>query len=142
MGNQTPSLFKILQFKNCISITNLILILQVANLAVVAYFTAALFSRQYLLPDSDAHTTFPNVSMAYSPKKPFDTHTPDLCFPFFTIIELVCYMGWIKVAETLLNPFGGLYIPNYTIYIYIYIYIIRNLLVNLTILHRYHAIEY
>ncbi len=27
-------------------------------------------------------------------------------FPFFTIIEFISYMGWIKVAETLLNPFG------------------------------------
>ena len=26
--------------------------------------------------------------------------------PFFTILEFVAYMGWIKVAETLLNPFG------------------------------------
>ena len=26
--------------------------------------------------------------------------------PFATIMELFCYLGWIKVAETLLNPFG------------------------------------
>ena len=26
--------------------------------------------------------------------------------PFFTILEFIAYMGWIKVAETLLNPFG------------------------------------
>ena len=22
------------------------------------------------------------------------------------MVEFICYMGWIKVAETLLNPFG------------------------------------
>jgi len=26
--------------------------------------------------------------------------------PVHTLVELLCYMGWIKVAETLLNPFG------------------------------------
>ena len=37
---------------------------------------------------------------------PFKAHTPDLYFPLFTIVEFLCYMGWIKVAESLLNPFG------------------------------------
>lgn len=41
-------------------------------------------------------------------KAPFDTHTPGYMFPVFTIIEMVCYMGWIKVAESLLNPFGSI----------------------------------
>ena len=26
--------------------------------------------------------------------------------PFFTLVQFFCYMGWTKVAETLLNPFG------------------------------------
>ena len=35
----------------------------------------------------------------------------EFCFavvyvPFFTIIEFIGYIGWIKVAETLLNPWG------------------------------------
>ena len=37
---------------------------------------------------------------------PFDEHTPDFYIPIFTILEFICYSGWIKVAETLLNPFG------------------------------------
>ena len=37
---------------------------------------------------------------------PFDFHTPDVKVPWFTMVEFICYMGWIKVAETLLNPFG------------------------------------
>ncbi len=45
--------------------------------------------------------------MTYSNSPPFNRHTPDFYFPFFTFIELLSYMGWIKVAETLLNPFGA-----------------------------------
>ena len=26
--------------------------------------------------------------------------------PFFTILEFIAFFGWIKVAESLLNPFG------------------------------------
>ena len=33
-------------------------------------------------------------------------HTPDFYVPFFTTFEIFAYYGWIKVAETLLNPFG------------------------------------
>ena len=73
----------------------------------MAYFLAALFSRQYLIPNTEAHETFPNSTIAYSPKPPFNKHTPDLVFPLFTIVELICYLGWIKVAGSLLNPFGG-----------------------------------
>ena len=29
-----------------------------------------------------------------------------MVLPIFTILEFVGYLGWIKVAETLLNPFG------------------------------------
>lgn len=30
----------------------------------------------------------------------------DLYFPFLLILEYFFYMGWLKVAETLINPFG------------------------------------
>ena len=76
----------------------------------MAYFTAALFSRQYLIPhpdDPNIDTTFPNSTVTYNGKPPFNKHTPDVIVPFFTIIELICYMGWIQVATSLLNPFGG-----------------------------------
>jgi hypothetical protein len=51
---------------------------------------------------------FPNVTnlIHYSVRWPFTNHTPDFYIPIFTFIEFICYMGWIKVAETLLNPFG------------------------------------
>ena len=94
--------------------------LQVANLAVLSYFIAALFSRQYLIPDKkdnyspsqSGSSTFPDSPISYNPSNPFNHHTPDVIFPFFTVIELICYMGWIQVAESLLNPFGGIYIAN------------------------------
>lgn len=87
---------------------------QVANLAVLSYFIAALFSRQYLVPDKKDNyspsqsgtSTFPDSPISYNPSNPFNHHTPDVVFPFFTVIELICYMGWIQVAESLLNPFG------------------------------------
>lgn len=30
----------------------------------------------------------------------------DLYFPIFTTLQFFFYMGWLKVAETLINPFG------------------------------------
>ena len=51
---------------------------------------------------------FPNATkFQYASEGPFSQHTPDQVFPVFTIIEMICYMGWVKVAECLLNPFGG-----------------------------------
>ena len=81
---------------------------QVATLSVFCYFLAALFGRQYLIPREVNLDTqsFPNVNVTYSSIEPFDNHTPDFYFPVFTYVELLSYMGWIKVAETLLNPFG------------------------------------
>ena len=77
-------------------------------MAVVTYLCAAIFSRQFFLPSPEAKQTFPNVTLiAHTTTKPFDAHTPDLVLPIFTLVELACYLGWIKVAEALLNPFGG-----------------------------------
>jgi len=82
---------------------------QVATISVYAYFLAALFGRQFLEPgeiyqDTTSFPHIPHVSFANNP--PYDKHTPDFYIPFFTLVEFISYMGWIKVAETLLNPFG------------------------------------
>ncbi len=81
---------------------------QVANISVFTYFGVSLFAAQNLLPDEenrdDIFPEWPNISMATT--DPFRNHTPDLFVPVFTIIEFISYMGWIKVAEELLNPFG------------------------------------
>ena len=83
---------------------------QVATVSVYLYFIAALFGRQYLTPNKNQYLNmemFPNASLiSFSNKEPFKVHTPDFYIPFFTLAEFFCYMGWIKVAETLLNPFG------------------------------------
>ena len=36
----------------------------------------------------------------------YDENKHDYYFPLFTIIEFVFFFGWLKVAETLINPFG------------------------------------
>ena len=83
---------------------------QVATISVHLYFFAALFGRQYLTPEMNQGMNldmFPQAKfISYSNKEPFKNHTPDFYIPFFTLAEFFCYMGWIKVAETLLNPFG------------------------------------
>ena len=81
---------------------------QVATVITSAYFFAQLFSKQFLIPpnkDTDS-TAFENSTIKYSNNKPFADFTPDVYFPLFTFVEFLCIMGWIKVSETMLNPFG------------------------------------
>ena len=82
---------------------------QVATISIALYFGAGLFGRQYLIPredllDKETFKKLPNVTFVSSGV--FKVHTPDFYVPFFTLFELFIYFGWIKVAETLLNPFG------------------------------------
>lgn len=58
------------------------------------YFTAALMGRQMLPAPASSH---PNHG------KPED---PDVYFPLFTALQFCFYVGWLKVAEVLINPFG------------------------------------
>ncbi|XP_038073553.1 bestrophin-2-like [Patiria miniata] len=62
---------------------------QVVTIATYSYFVACLLGRQYL-----------------DPEMKFEGHTIDLFFPGFTLLEFVFYVGWLKVAENLMNPFG------------------------------------
>ena len=80
---------------------------QVVTISVFLYFFIALFGRQYLEPPENHQDleTFDATSFITG-KAPFNDHTPDLIFPIFTVVEFLCYMGWIKVAEGLLNPYG------------------------------------
>ncbi|KAF7636157.1 hypothetical protein Mgra_00004416 [Meloidogyne graminicola] len=61
---------------------------QVVNLAVRSYFLIALFGRQYLIGERKGNNTI------------------DLFVPIMSIMQFLFYMGWIKVAEVLLNPLG------------------------------------
>lgn len=40
------------------------------------------------------------------PKKNYDGHKLDIYVPIFTLLQFIFYMGWLKVAETLINPLG------------------------------------
>ncbi|XP_045591820.1 bestrophin-2 isoform X2 [Procambarus clarkii] len=62
---------------------------QVVTIAVYTYFLFSLVSEQYL--DESRH--YPNYEV-------------DLVVPVFALLELVCCLGWLKVAQALLNPFG------------------------------------
>nr|CAH8868696.1 unnamed protein product [Trichobilharzia regenti] len=64
---------------------------QVVTLAVYSYVIASLIGSQFIISSS------PLAGMAKS---------KDLYFPLFTLLELIVYVGWLKVAETLVNPMG------------------------------------
>ncbi|XP_037957294.1 bestrophin homolog 22 isoform X2 [Teleopsis dalmanni] len=61
---------------------------QVVTLVLYTYFIAALLGRQMLPGALNGH------------------ENPDLYFPLFTALQFVFYVGWLKVAEVLINPFG------------------------------------
>ncbi|EGT47929.1 hypothetical protein CAEBREN_25458 [Caenorhabditis brenneri] len=61
---------------------------QVVFLAVRVYFTICLVSRQFLLSDLKSKTQM------------------DWPIPIMTILEFIFVIGWMKVAEVLLNPLG------------------------------------
>lgn len=62
---------------------------QVVTLAIYTYFLATVMGRQYLAPE-----------------KGYPGHEVDLYIPIFTILQFFFYMGWLKVAEQLINPLG------------------------------------
>ncbi|XP_055910236.1 bestrophin homolog 15 [Eupeodes corollae] len=63
---------------------------QVVTLVLYIYFIAAVVGKQML----------PNM-----PPRNGKADT-DLYFPLFTVLQFVFYVGWLKVAEVLINPFG------------------------------------
>ncbi|XP_054268664.1 bestrophin-3-like isoform X1 [Macrosteles quadrilineatus] len=66
---------------------------QVVTLATYSFFLAALVGRQYV----DETTS--------QQKKQFQMEV-DIYIPLFTILQFFFYMGLLKVAEQLINPFG------------------------------------
>jgi len=67
-----------------------------------------LFGHQYLEPhDSKSdYSFFPKLGIGLAESGPFASHTPTIYIPFFEILEFIAYLGWVKVADTLLNPWG------------------------------------
>nr|XP_018900750.1 PREDICTED: bestrophin-2-like isoform X2 [Bemisia tabaci] len=67
---------------------------QVVTLAVYSFFITSVMGRQWLeITDKD---------------NPMKNHNNiiDLYFPLFITLQFFFYMGWLKVAESLINPFG------------------------------------
>ncbi|XP_063871767.1 LOW QUALITY PROTEIN: bestrophin-3-like [Scylla paramamosain] len=62
---------------------------QVVTLAVYSFFIAAIMGRQFL-----------------DPAQKIPNHEVDFYVPIFTLLQFFFYMGWLKVAESLVNPFG------------------------------------
>ncbi|XP_076286505.1 bestrophin family protein [Lasioglossum baleicum] len=65
---------------------------QVVTLSLYAYFFSALLGRQFI------ERTDAVGGGKYE--------EPDMYFPFFTALQFCFYVGWLKVAEVLINPFG------------------------------------
>ena len=73
---------------------------QTVTLATYFYFAAALIGSQWVVPATDE---------AYEKvyKTPAGNFLKlDLVFPIFVLIQFCFFLGWLKVAETLINPFG------------------------------------
>lgn len=67
---------------------------QVVTLAVYSYFLTSVIARQWLEVDPEIDAGTKHRSKI------------DLYFPFFLTLQFFFYMGWLKVAESLINPFG------------------------------------
>ncbi|XP_042216712.1 bestrophin-2-like [Homarus americanus] len=65
------------------------LIDEVVTIAVYSFFVFSLLGEQYLDPASQ-----------------HPDHKIDAYVPVFALLQLFFYIGWLKVAEALLNPFG------------------------------------
>ena len=68
------------------------------------YKTRPTFDPRHSGEDDLAQFMFGNATIEYSSVTPFDT--PNIYIPFFYFVEFTCMFGWLKVAETMLNPFG------------------------------------
>ncbi|XP_043469914.1 uncharacterized protein LOC122503438 isoform X1 [Leptopilina heterotoma] len=64
---------------------------QVVTLSLYAYFFSALLGRQFTREEDAKNGKY---------------EVPDMYFPFFTALQFCFYVGWLKVAEVLINPFG------------------------------------
>ncbi|KAF7381763.1 hypothetical protein HZH68_015636 [Vespula germanica] len=63
----------------------------VVTLSLYAYFFSALLGRQFIERTEGGGGKY---------------EEPDMYFPFFTALQFCFYVGWLKVAEVLINPFG------------------------------------
>ncbi|XP_037800075.1 bestrophin-2-like [Penaeus monodon] len=62
---------------------------QVATMATYTFFISSIMGQQFL-----------------DPSQGYPGHSVDGYIPMFSILQYLFYMGWLRVAESLLNPFG------------------------------------
>ncbi|KAI6191365.1 Bestrophin-like protein [Aphelenchoides bicaudatus] len=67
---------------------------QVVAIAVYSFFVSCLFGRQYLYLDISVNSN--NLT----------NYDMDFYFPIFTCFQFLFYVGWLKVAEAMICPFG------------------------------------
>ena len=85
---------------------------QVVSLAVYSYFLAALMGAQWVQPEKaeDYQNTYnlPTFEFKNTTERIYgrNYHGLDLYYPCFLTLQFAFYVGWLKVAETLINPFG------------------------------------
>lgn len=70
--------------------------LQVVTIAVYAYFVAALF--EHPIKETTMHCSNSTITERFEAQSVYH--------PIFLMIQFIVYMGWLKAAETMLNPFG------------------------------------
>ena len=74
------------------------------SLAVYSYFLAALMGAQWVGPTNPTDYAATYKLPTFVNKEGY--HNLDLYYPFFLTLQFAFYVGWLKVAETLINPFG------------------------------------
>ncbi|XP_066978294.1 bestrophin-3-like isoform X2 [Macrobrachium rosenbergii] len=62
---------------------------QVVTIAVYSFFLFSVIGEQFL-----------------DPTKGYPNNAIDIYVPIFTLLQFFFYIGWLKVAESLINPFG------------------------------------
>jgi len=73
---------------------------QTVTIATYFYFAAALFGAQWVMPENK------EMFLKIYKTPPGEFSKLDMLFPFFVVIQFAFFVGWLKVAETLINPFG------------------------------------
>ena len=85
---------------------------QIVTISVHIYFIVALLGRQHLHPTQYVKAAGDWVMVADGTAGSenlvgYDESILDLYVPIFLVLEYIFYFGWLQVAKTLINPFGG-----------------------------------
>ncbi|VDN14740.1 unnamed protein product [Dibothriocephalus latus] len=83
---------------------------QVVNIGVYAFVVVSLISGQFVkvLPQIPSNLTvnMSNPQFTLTSSETTDPPVPIIYVPIFCLLQVAFYLGWLKVAQSLLNPFG------------------------------------